>query len=137
LYYCYMFNTVVFKLIFRLSNTTKKQKLFPHLTKRLPAEPKVYPNQYPVKINDSSLSLISRERPVRFVTPKDEVIEDCDIPHNIRAMSQTYKNKWESPPNSYSLNIGVLGLTNSGKSALVGRLAHKISAVSPKAHTTG
>ena len=34
------------------------------------------------------------------------------------------------------MNIGVMGLTNSGKSALIGCLAHKISAVSPKAQTT-
>jgi len=34
------------------------------------------------------------------------------------------------------MKIGVLGPTNSGKSALVGSLAHKISAVSPKSQTT-
>jgi small GTP-binding protein len=34
------------------------------------------------------------------------------------------------------MKIGVFGPTNSGKSSLVGRLAHKISAVSAKAHTT-
>ena len=62
------------------SNASRKQKLFPNLTKQLPAEKIVYPSQYPKNIGDSSHSLISKERPVRFVTDKHEVIERCDIP---------------------------------------------------------
>ena len=34
------------------------------------------------------------------------------------------------------LNIGLIGPVNAGKSELVGALAHRISAVSPKAATT-
>jgi small GTP-binding protein len=54
----------------------------------------------------------------------------------MRVLGHKYKNNWKSPENSYYMNIGVLGPANSGKSALVGSLAHKISAVSPKAQTT-
>lgn len=126
---------IVWSCLRRFSNTGRKQRLFPHLVKQPPAELRVYPNQYPKEINDTSPSLISKERPVRFVTAKDEVIEKYDSPEHMRAI-QSYNPKWKSPPNSYYMDIGVLGPVNSGKSALTGCLAHKISAVSPKAQTT-
>ncbi len=47
-----------------------------------------------------------------------------------------YNDKWESPPNAYHLNVGLIGPVNSGKSELLGKLSHKVSAVSPKSNTT-
>lgn len=76
--------------------------------------------------------MISKDRPNRYLTQKDEVLEGCDIPEHMRVLNR-YNGKWRSPPNSHYMNVGVLGPANSGKSALVGALAHKISAVSPKA----
>ena len=127
---------VVWRSFQSFSNTSRKQRLFPHLTKQLVAEKIVYPNQYPKNINDTSPSLISKERPNRYLTEKDEVLERYDIPEHIRVLQNTHKGEWKSPANSHYMNIGVLGPTNSGKSALVGSLAHKISAVSPKSQTT-
>lgn len=127
----------MYRLFFEFSNTTKKARLFPHMRKetKLP-EVRIYPNQYPTNINDSDTSIISRSRPVRFTTDKNEVIEHFDIPQFLHVNREKYNSKWKTPENSYQMNVGVLGPTNSGKSALVGQLAHKISAVSPKAHTT-
>lgn len=47
-----------------------------------------------------------------------------------------YGGKWKSPINSYTLNVGLIGPVNAGKSELFGTLAHHVSAVSPKASTT-
>lgn len=47
-----------------------------------------------------------------------------------------YKDDWKSPENSYKLNVGLIGPVNSGKSMLMSRLSHKVSAVSPKKNTT-
>ena len=47
-----------------------------------------------------------------------------------------YNDKWESPENAYKLHVGLIGPVNSGKSQLLSKLSHKISAVSPKNNTT-
>ena len=49
---------------------------------------------------------------------------------------QLYNDKWKSPPNAYRLNVGLIGPVNSGKSELMAKLGHKVTAVSPKSHTT-
>lgn len=48
-----------------------------------------------------------------------------------------YNGKWKSPENAYTLNVGLIGPVNSGKSELMGKIiGRKLSAVSPKANTT-
>lgn len=51
-------------------------------------------------------------------------------------IKNVYNNEWKSPENAYVLNVGLIGPVNSGKSELLGRLSHKVSAVSPKNNTT-
>ena len=95
----------------------------------------VYPNQYPKNLVDAS-PMIPRGRPVRFVTPKDELPELKQMSHNDVIVKTLYKDQWKSPENAYKLNVGLIGPVNSGKSELLARLSHKISAVSPKNNTT-
>lgn len=57
-------------------------------------------------------------------------MEDEDI------VTDKYEGNWTSPENAYSLNVGLIGPVNAGKSQLFGALAHRISAVSSKASTT-
>jgi GTPase Era involved in 16S rRNA processing len=58
------------------------------------------------------------------------------MPHDDAIIRQLYNDQWKSPANAYRLNIGLIGPVNSGKSELLARLSHKISAVSPKVNTT-
>lgn len=56
--------------------------------------------------------------------------------HDDIVLKDIYKNQWKSPENAYKLNVGLIGPVNSGKSQLMARLSHKVSAVSPKNNTT-
>lgn len=58
------------------------------------------------------------------------------MPNTDAILEKKYSGKWESPKNAYGLNIGLIGPANSGKSQLMGKLSHRVSAVSPKASTT-
>lgn len=117
------------------STASRKARLFPHLTKQAAPPARVFPSQYPQVLDDPAPSMISRSRRNRFLTPKDEVVEEHDIPQHI-LLSKEHP-EWAPPAgSSFAMRVGVFGPTNSGKSSLVGRLAHKISAVSPKSHTT-
>ena len=80
--------------------------------------------------------MISRERPVKHITPKFEVPDEKMMMQNMLIKQTKYNGKWKSPQNSYTLNVGLIGPVNAGKSELFGALAHRFSAVSPKASTT-
>lgn len=60
--------------------------------------------------------LVPRGRPVRFVTPKDEIVEIKQMSHEDVVIRTLYNDKWQSPENAYKLNIGLIGPVNSGKS---------------------
>ena len=95
----------------------------------------VYPKQYPKNLVDSA-PLVHRGRPVRFITPKDEIPEMKMMSDDDAIMRTIYKDEWKSPENAYKLNVGLIGPINSGKSELLAKLGHKVSAVSPKRNTT-
>lgn len=56
----------------------------------------IYPNQYPKNLVDAS-PLVPRGRPVRFVTPKDEIVEIKQMSHEDVVIKTIYNDKWTSP----------------------------------------
>ena len=80
--------------------------------------------------------MVRRSRPVRYQTDKYEILEDKIEKEDHLVLKNNYDNKWKSPENSYVLSVGLIGPVNSGKSELMGKLGHKVSAVSPKNNTT-
>lgn len=97
--------------------------------------PVVLPKQYPKTLVDSA-PMIERGRPVRFVTPKDEIPEMKMMMNDDAVIRELYDDNWKSPENAYKLNVGLIGPVNSGKSQLLSKLGHKVSSVSPKRNTT-
>lgn len=95
----------------------------------------VYPKQYPKNLVDAG-TMIPRGRPVRFLSPKDEVPEQKMMSNDDVVVRELYNDEWKSPENAYKLNIGLIGPVNSGKSLLLSRLGHRVSSVSPKRNTT-
>ena len=60
-------------LLFRLSHRSQKHRFFGIKdNEQTPKVPMIYPNQYPTNLTDTS-PMFSRNRPVRFKTPKDEL----------------------------------------------------------------
>ncbi len=84
-------------IAYSFSNASKKMRYFPHMFNKPKALARVYPNQYPKNITDPVPSMIEKTRPVRFTTPKDEVIEQKDIPNNVYASTVIHKGQWKSP----------------------------------------
>lgn len=73
---------------------------------------------------------------MHFLTPKDEIPELKQMSNEDVVIRTIYNDKWKSPENAYKLNVGLIGPINSGKSELMTKLSHKVSAVSPKVNTT-
>lgn len=122
-------------LLFNFSIKNRKKYFFNIRDEPEVTIPAVYPNQYPSNLVDAS-PMIHRGRPVRFETPRDEIPEIKMMSNDDAVISQIYKGEWRSPENSYKLNVGLIGPVNSGKSQLLSKLSHKVSAVSPKKNTT-
>lgn len=59
-----------------------------------------------------------------------------DLPEHELVKNEIYNRDWKSPENSYSLKVGIVGPTNSGKSLLMNSLTQYVSAVSSKSQTT-
>ena len=122
-------------LRFMLSHRSRKNKFFNIQEGVKSAIPTVYPHQYPSNLTDST-PVISRDRPPRFITPKHDLPEIKMMSHDDVIVKTIYNGEWKSPPNAYQLSVGLIGPVNSGKSELMTHLSHKVTAVSPKAHTT-
>ena len=101
--------------IFLFSHQTRKQKIFKHHEKE-PEQPKVYPLQYPNLQPKDLAPIISRERPVKYLTPKYDIPLEQFMPNSDAILDKKYGGKWKSPENAYSLNIGLIGPANAGKS---------------------
>ena len=134
----------MFSKLIRSRNITVRSWAFSHETekkkflqiKKEPEAIKVYPLQYPNLQSNDNAPIISRERPTRNLTPKFDIPLNQFAPQDDAVLREIYKNKWKSPENAFFLSIGLLGPVNAGKSELLGKLAHRVSAVSPKAATT-
>lgn len=122
-------------IFYCLSIRNRKKHFFNIKDEPEPQKSLVYPKQYPSNLTDSA-PMIPRGRPVRFLTPKDEIPELKLMSNDDAVIRTLYKDVWKSPENSYRLNVGLIGPVNSGKSMLMSKLSHKVSAVSPKKNTT-
>ena len=120
---------------FNFSHQSRKRNFFKIKDEPAANIPVVYPNQYPKNLVDAG-TMIPRGRPVRFLTPKDEIPEVKMMSNDDVVSRQLYDDDWKSPENAYKLNVGLIGPVNSGKSLLLSRLSHRVSSVSPKKNTT-
>lgn len=53
----------------------------------------IYPDQYPKNLEDTS-PIVPRGRPVRYLTPKREIVELKMMPHNDAIIRKIYNDKW-------------------------------------------
>lgn len=87
-----------------------------------------YPIQHPKMLSNTDTSIISYSPPVQNLTPYNR------IPPEVMLFNAP---EFESPSDSKSLDIGILGPPNAGKSSLINKLTgSQISAVSSKYNTT-
>ena len=89
---------------------------------------RIYPNQHPRLIDNDDINIISyKPKPLALT-------EDFFIPRDLYLY---HPKEFKSPDNSKSLDIAIIGPTNSGKSSLLNKIIDtNISAVSSKSNTT-
>ncbi len=73
------------------SHQSEKKHFFKILDKNNQTTLPVYPNQYPKNLVDTA-PLVHRGRPIRFLTPKDDIPENKQMSHEDVIMSTMYKN---------------------------------------------
>jgi hypothetical protein len=92
--------------LYRNFSHQQQKKEFFQIKDELPVKtPAVYPKQYPTNLSDTA-PLVPRGRPVRFLTPKDEIPEIKMMSNEDVVIRTIYKDRWRSPENAYKLNVG-------------------------------
>lgn len=108
-----------------LENSPTKEKA---VIQRLSNKNRIYPKQQPHNRENEDTNIISyKDRPLALN-------DDYSFPDEIK---QFENPPFESPIGSKSIDVAIVGPTNSGKSSLINSLVNSnISSVSPKANTT-
>ena len=82
--------------IYPFSHQTRKQHFFKLKDQKPVNVPVVHANQYPQNLVDAA-PMIQRGRPVRFVTPRDDIPELKMMSNDDAIISSQYNNEWKSP----------------------------------------
>jgi len=108
-----------------LENSPTKEK---EVIKMMANKHRAYPMQHPRNISNEDTNIISyKDKPLAL-------LEEYSVP---RELYEFQPLEFVPPPQSKSLDVGIIGSTNAGKSSLVNALTGgTISAVSPKSNTT-